>query len=83
MHSEVIGIVCDSCMLLMNGANDDATENEIKSFEVGCALLGNHLHTGEEIGFLWQKCTVCEQNTGGNRHELIQLSEIATNDTSN
>lgn len=73
MESIDAGLACDDCVIAI--ANDDYSgmdDKQEKATKDGIDRLGKWLIVGEEYGFSWRRCDVCD-GLAGNRHEISYL----------
>jgi hypothetical protein len=70
-----VGLCCQDCTMAI--ANDDYTgmsDEQEAATRAGIERIGEYLIVGEEYGFSWQRCDVCD-GLAGDRHEVGYLAE--------
>ena len=68
-----VGECCDDCTVAI--ANDDYTgmnDAQESATRAGLDRIGQWLIVGEETGFSWRRCDVCD-GLAGNRHAVGYL----------
>ena len=69
-----LGTCCDDCVQAIANDDytgmDDAREQEVRA---GLERIGEYLIVGDEYGFSWRRCDVCD-GLAGNRHDIGYLA---------
>jgi len=76
-----VGGACINCVIAI--ANDDYTgvSDELETaIKAGLERIGQWLIVGEETGFSWSRCVVCNWDFGGHRHAVGYLQELGAPD---
>jgi hypothetical protein len=68
MQTLYLGSCCVDCFDAINEAKDDrAIRNVMRRDELKL------MHTGDDLGFRWSRCVLCNDDKGGDRYEAWGL----------